>query len=358
MPRKLKEVPNCTKDDVFANEASIIMMTDYKGVKYLPLERRKYMICNKGYVTKQGYSCFNICVANYLEFKNIMLDEIDLFLKGKGYEIEILEDGRIIYSLLKNSLHMLDIIGIPYEYKKIQDGENAKEILSEIIKNEELVTVFLKTSCLKYNSIFMYENDVEHCVNVIGMDEHDRVLISDGYIPGYKASCFEGWVSFDELLNAWENANSDYVIFYLDKMADQTTENKRDGMSDIFSLYIADNEKVANCFIDEANCLKDYDNDIRSSKLMELNRYIRVGGFITVKNYFLEILNKYVSDKDIAEKYSNICKEWNVISCMLIKLIYVNVNSKYEEIICKMRKLFDSENEILSGIIKNNLLHL
>lgn len=316
------------------------------------------MICDKGYVTKQGYYCFNACVTNYLKFKNIMLDEVDLFIKGKEYEIEVREDGRIIYTLLKNPKYMLDAMGIPYEFKIIQDSENAKDILSEIIKNEKLVTVFVKASCLKYNSAFMNENDMIHCVNVIGMDEQDRVLISDGYIPAYKASCFEGWVSFDELLNAWKYADYEYVNLHLDEMTDRTIDNIRYGMSDIFSLYIADNEKVAKRFIDEVNDLKGCDNDIRSRKLMDFNMYLRVGGFISVKKYFLEILNKYILDKDVAEKYSNICKEWNVISCKIIKLIYVNVDSKYDEIIHKMRELFDSENEILSGIIKNNLLHI
>lgn len=314
------------------------------------------MICNKGYVTKQGYNCFNICVANYLEYKKILLDEADLFLKSKEYEIEVLEDGRIIYRLLKNSFIMLDIIGIPYELKIIQKGENAKEILSEMIKKEALVTVFLKSSCLKYNSAFMYANDVNHCVNVIGMDERDRVLISDGYIAGYKAAYFDGWISFDELLNAWKNADYAYIVFHLDRMPDQTAENESYGISDVFSQYIADNEKVVKSFINEVNRLKDYDNDILSGKLLELNNYLRVGGFISVKNYFLEIFNKY--NLDIAEKYSDICKEWNVISCMIIKLLYVNTDSKYEEIICKMRNLFNSENEILLGIIKNNLLHI
>ncbi len=315
------------------------------------------MICNKGYVTKQGYHCFNICVANYLKYKNTMLDEIDLFLRSKEYEIDVPEEGIIIYGLHKNTLGMLEDVGIPYELKSIQDGKNAKEILSECIRNEDLVTVFLKTSCLKYSRVFTYANDINHCVNVIGMDENDRVLISDGFITGYKAGCFEGWISFDELLNAWKSMNYSYIIFHLDEMGDQITENKKYWISDIFSQYIVDNEKVTNRFINEINRLKDCDNDVRSSKLMDFNTFLRVGGFMLVKNYFLGIMNKYNLDREITEKYANMIKGWNIISCMIIKLMYANAEDKYEEIICKMRALLDSENEILLSINHMDLLN-
>ncbi len=307
------------------------------------------MIYENGYKTKIGSHCLLTCINNYLNYKNIEIDETALFLKVKGYNIKKCNDGKIRYSVTLYD-HMNEV-GVPYEFFRESSRETAWKKLRELIMDEKLVILFLNASRLKYNSAFKYADDIGHCLNAIGFDDQDRVYVSDGYIAGFKGVAFEDWIEAEPLLNAWEDAGFSYVLLNLDGIEKKDFLITEQMIVDCAVELQKNNLAVEEEILTSIDSLKKYtDKKELELKVLEINKHIRVDGLIFTRSYMAKAIEDYVQDKQLSVEYSNLCKEWNIISCILIKLVFDNSAERIDEIRDKIRAVFAKENEIMNSI--------
>ena len=307
------------------------------------------MIYENGYKTQKGCHCLLTCIINYLNYKNVEINETSLFLKVKGYNIEKCDDGKIRYSI--TLLDHINEIGVPYEFFKESSRETAWKKLRELITDEKQVILFLNASRLKYNSAFKYANDIGHCLNAIGYDDQERVYVSDGYIAGFKGAVFEDWLEAEPLLDAWEDVGFSYVLLNLDGIEKKDFLVTEQMIIDLAVEQQKNNLAVEEDLLSAIDSLKKYsDKKELEIKVLEINNHIRVDGLIFTRSYIAKAIEDYVQDKQLSVEYSNLCKEWNIISCILIKLVFDNSAERIDEIRDKIRAVFAKENEIMNSI--------
>lgn len=301
------------------------------------------MIYQNGYKTGRGHHCLLTCVANYLQYRNIGLDEVDMFFRCRGYKIEN-ENGELKYGI--TLLDDIDSIGVPYSFCSFSGREEAYEGLLSLVKKEEALILFLDAGSLKYNSAFSHAENVNHCVNVIGADENGQIYISDGFIAGFKGSCFEGFLPFEDILPAWEKSNFNYAVIYPDKINEEGRAKPR--FSEIFSEHAKNNLRMEECLTKMLDELKKQDDRKKLTKgLDKLNSYIRNCGMTYVRSYISMAVKSSLNDDGVSAELDEIIKGWNIVNCLLIKLMYVNSAEKFEEIGEKIHTLFRQENELM-----------
>lgn len=312
-------------------------------------ERLNKMIYQNGYVTGRGHHCLLTCVANYLQYYKIGLDEVDMFFRCNGYKIENDKDGGLTYGI--TLLNQIDSIGVPYSFCSFSEKEEAYEGLLSLVRKEEAVILFWDAGSLKYNSAFSHAENVNHCVNVIGADENGQIYISDGFIAGFKGSCFEGFVAFEDILPAWEKSGFHYAVIYPDRINE--AERAKPRFSEIFSEHADNNLRMEACLSEMLEKLKKQeDRKELTNGLNDLNSYIRNCGMTYVRSYISMAVKTNVNDDEISAGYDEIIKGWNIVNCLLIKLMYVNSAEKLEEIGEKIHTLFIQENELMKKAAK------
>lgn len=310
------------------------------------------MIVEKGYVTQRGSQCILSCLANYLAFRKIDLSEAELFFRMKGYKLRRSESGIMIYSV--SIFDNPEDLGVPYKIYKFDNREEARKSLINFVQNEANVAILMVANKLRYNSAFKYADDVAtHCVNVIGYDGDNRFYFSDGYIARFKGDMFEGYVSLEDFVDAWEAYEFMHVVTDTDKMLEESYKHIDIDIGEIAKEQIENNKILRKQFSERLQWLKGLLHTEEFEKnVMETNTYIRLSGLLTVKSYFQEFLESRYPETGLAKMYEDLGKEWNLISCMLIKLAYSNDITELEDIGRHISEAFDKEDVILAEMSK------
>ncbi len=310
------------------------------------------MIVEKGYATQKGSQCFLSCLANYLAFRRIDISEVELFLRTEGYKLRQVESGLMAYSVA--IYEEPENLGVPFYNYRFDSREDARKCLINFVENEANVVIIMAANKLRYNSAFKYAGDeVPHCVNVIGYDGKDKFFFSDGYIAGFKGDTFEGYVSLEDFVDAWEACGFMLFVIDTDKMHEESYEHIDISLRKIADEEIRNGKIMREYFVNQLKRLKGFWHTEEFEKnVMETNTYIRLSGILTVKSYYQELLEIRYSETGFAEMYEDLRKEWNLISYMLIKLAYSNDISKLEDIGHHISEAFDKEDTILAEMSK------
>lgn len=310
------------------------------------------MIVNKEYVTQKGLSCILGCVANYLSFAKIDLSETDMFFKVRGYELKENELGKLRYQI--SILDDPGELNISYTQKVCNNAEEAKKELIRLVEAEEKVSILMRASKLKYDTAFKYaESSVVHCVNVIGYNGTDEFYFSDGYIANFKGSTFNGYVAFEDFLEAWSDFQFIYMVLDTDQLIRDGYTNYTPDIKELVQSQKNNNESykkfILKEFLESRALLNTKEFE---KKILGINNQIRISGFLTVKTYYLELLKNRYLNSELIEGYSAILKTWNVISCLMIKLAYDNEERELDEIIERIKNAFETEEKLLSEMEK------
>ncbi len=310
------------------------------------------MIFEKGYATQRGSQCILGCLENYLVYRKIDISEAELFFRMKGYELKPSKWGVMIYTI--SIFGNPEDLDVPYTIITSANREEAKQSLIKCVEDESNVAILMVANKLKYNSAFKYAEDVViHCVNVIGYDGGDKFFFSDGYIASFKGDMFEGYIAFDDFVDAWEGYNFMHVITDTDKLAEDGYENFKPDLQEISKKQKDNNKILKDYFVSNLKNAEALINTAEYEKsIMSLNSYIRLSGLLTVRSYFREYMEQYFPQTGLAVEYADICKEWNVISCLLIKAAYSDDVSEIEDISGRIESVFVKESEIIDRMAK------
>lgn len=307
------------------------------------------MIYEHSYETLSGCHCLYSCFYNYLNYKKIPISELDFFLTGKGYELIQDDKGNYVYKIMADNRVLLEDLGIPCEVKQIQENEKALEVLETLITQETCLILFVAPQFLTYNMAFAQAVHAGHCINVIGIRDKKEILVSDGYIAGFKKSSFQDWVSLDEIIKSWKEAGFFYLIVKLDDMQGCEKGKQYDLKHDL-SGYKQSNAVHTEYAISLIEKNKTEAKEVIAARMAELNEYIRFSGPLFVRNYFLELIKKIPDGDAFLSAYLDVIKKWSVISCMLIKQSFMPDSEKLANIVTEMRNALNAETAVLDNL--------
>ncbi|MCR5460086.1 MAG: hypothetical protein K6F51_09340 [Acetatifactor sp.] len=223
--------------------------------------------------------------------------------------------------------------------------------MSDLIRDEKKLITFLDAGKLKYSSAFAYATNIGHCVNVIGVNENRQIYISDGYIATTKGSCFEGWIDFEEFEKAWEATGYGCVVIYPEKITNEWHDFPSD-LRTVFANQKENNKKMLisiRHIITKLKAIKQEER--RQDGLRQFNNFMRVSGLLFVREYFLELMKENGCDEELINRFAALLKEWGVVSCLIIKLLYVYDANEFDAILHKIEDIFTKENEIYESLI-------
>ena len=307
------------------------------------------MIYKNCYATEKGHHCLLTCIRNYSKYVNCAMPETDLFLKIRGYDLIKLKFGIYGYNVVNSKI--LDLTRIPYDQIHFKKDQDLWKELSDLVRDEKKLITFLDAGKLKYSSAFAYATNIGHCVNVIGVNVNRQVYISDGYIATTKGSCFEGWIDFEEFEKAWEATGYGCVVIYPEKI----TKEWHDFPSDLRTVFANQKENNKKMLISIRHIVTKLkavkQEERRQDGLRQFNNFMRISGLLFVREYFLELIKENGRDEELINRYAALLKEWGVVSCLIIKLLYVYDINEFDAILHKIEDIFAKENEIYEILI-------
>jgi len=320
------------------------------------------MIFENGYDTIQGYECLNSCITNYFNYYRIPVLGSDIFFGGKGFEISyrLIPKPTIGSRLYESNFKFMEKMMISYEHSKCKNNIDAICFLEKCIINEICVAIKVSTEYLEYNSVFKQTQGSQHYLNVIGIDnEKIKFYISDGYVPTYRPTVFQGWVDASRIMLSWSSMSYEYVIvpisdvhINIPAIKNITNINVRCGIEN----YLATNshqdivygESSILKLIEDLKLRFEKSNDLRKA-IIDINYQLKIYGFITSKIYLYEYMIN-IKVGNLSEKYLAIIERWNKICLFLLKVGFAQKSEQYDILYKKIDALVSYENIILKQI--------
>lgn len=326
------------------------------------------MICEKEYHTIQGHECLSSCISNYFYNNGLALTGSDIFFLGDGFHITYQNnDNMVIGADLYNANYTFcDRYHVTIQHEKCLSKESAKNLLKQSILEERKICIKVSSECLKYNKVFKQASGSPHFINVIGIKEQE-LYISDGYVPTYVPSAFEGWVFAEHIMEAWKRMQYEYVILddNFDNLSAELLESEVKNKIQ-FGIYEYLNESMVEgeLYIGEKAVLhlledleKVFDENKEVGKLVyNINYQLKIYGFITSKQMLLEKLIFMKYDETNLLEYQIVIDGWNKLCLLLLKAGLSGKKEYFLKMHVKAMILIEKERSILVSIFNSGIL--
>ncbi len=286
------------------------------------------MIIDKDYETILGESCLGAAINNYLKYKKINIESEVLFLLGGGFDLKYDE---ISHEIKTNETYgniyrkALRLLGLEYDYNNCKIDE--WQFIRNVIDNEKMITLEVKSQFLNYDEIFINGKNSVHCFNIVAYNnEHRTVYLSDGFVPTAVPKCYEGWVQFDDILTGWQQNNNKYYIFLFSDF--KITKEIYNRIDKIIYLNLKNNlEKKSNnyTYVDRWRnfVFKSINNNSDKKKLIyNINFQLCFCGFIQSKVSFANYICKKNFNSELKTNLVDCIKKWKIIRLKFYRLAY------------------------------------
>lgn len=325
------------------------------------------MIYKKGYKTIQGNECLNACMANYLNYTGNKIQGNMIFWGGGGFHLLDKREGEygIVTDAHKNHFNFTEKYKIPYVTGRfLNDSDKAKQYLKEAIYAERMVIIETKANYLTYSTVFNRTMESSHFINVIGISEDESQLyISDGYVPTVIPSTFEGWISFDVIFKAWQEAEFLYNEFQ--DLDEALYEKLHIESINQFYICLDDYLNPEATKDSEWNCgekiirgvfedMTDYcrENMDMVSIIEEMNFYMKAYGFLFSKFFIVEQLIAMDVEEKIITSYKDIISRWNNLCFYMLKISVTKRWKDIQKLQQRAFQLIQDERQILLLVLK------
>ncbi len=323
------------------------------------------MIYEKSYNTVQSFDCINACVLNYLQYYNKPILGSDIFFVGGGFAISYEKNQKLYIGskVYKTNFVFLDKMNIKYERDNSQDGNSALKLIEHCIKNEKCICIRVASEVLEHSPVFKQTEGSSHYINIIGKNEiNSRFYISDGYVPTYNPSIFEGWADCKEIMEAWNRMDYEYIVFDIDNIKIDISNIQRMAHKNLklnLINYLYPNDTNCNCKLFGEYAVKILFQDIQamfesrdiSNIIMDINYQLKIFGFLTSKKFILEKIRKTFMDSGLCMDYDEIINRWNKLCLLLVKAGLSKDKARYNFVLVKTHELIHDERDILLKVI-------
>lgn len=231
--------------------------------------------------------------------------------------------------------------------KYYYEGKEDVHFESSNTNENMLICIKVSSTFLTYNRVFKQAENSSHFI-IVEKIKDDKFKIIDGFVPTLIPSTFEGEVNVEEILNAWEGKNFEYIVI---KEYKKEKNYKLEAINKFYFMknqYIIKDEKTG--VYSFFTLIKDLENYILKNDfkqlILDLNYIIKIYGFLTSKYYILEKIedkNKYANYKLIIDKY-------NMISFSLVKLGITKNATLYNQIRTNVQTLIEQEINVLKEV--------
>lgn len=315
------------------------------------------MILNNEYRLIQGYECFSACIGNVLGYINHDISGNEIIILGDGMKVIYDSNKKIISSeMYASNLRFLNKFRISYVRDVCDSPLVAESFLCEMLDRSSKLILKTKAQLLTYNRVFSQAGNSAHYINVLGYNE-DNLYICDGYVPTMRASNFSGWVSKEELLEAWKGVGYEYLILQdVDIVRSKNIRQclKAKVLKGINDYITGENDN--NLYFGQAAVLKLFEDikekgtDNNREDILEINYQLKIYGFLSLKNILKEVLVK--DNSMYTDEYEKAIREWNSICIMLVKCAIENKDNLYDLLFKRVKQCVKEEEQLLKLIYK------
>lgn len=301
----------------------------------------------KNYKSLYGVNCILTSFGNIIRMVVPCISDSDIFFKGEGFRVQFIEGKTkdeyayyfshefvsVVKRYMKNNEIQYSCQGLP---------NNKNELIYNLkkkIDNNTPIILFISTECLNYNLTYINNTKRIHAINIIGYNEKG-FLISDSFVPTKKQKCYEGILSYEVLVNYWENELKDkQESIYIDIEINTIRKDK---------LIMSNDDKVK---VLNKNIVHYYLKNQNESYYRALNHYIKSLFEINIEN------------KDLIEEIEFLAYQMNVEGVIPARkllfqyLIEINEENNLfnEALLCECENFIKEWRKKLLLMIKNGI---
>ena len=326
------------------------------------------MICYKEYHTIQGYECLSACITNYFNYLGLLVSGSDIFFVGGGFVItyEKKKKSSIGAKLYESNFMFLKNMSIPFQHTNLEESKDVMKFLRKSIEDEHFIAIKVSSECLEHNRVFKQTESSPHYLNILGYDDStNNVFISDGYVPTFNPTVFEGWVDTNGIIEAWRRMDYEYVKLDLadikisaDEMHRIAIMNMKFGIQQYLnkskqrlSSKFFGKEAITKLF-EDILLMFDMQIDLKTVAL-DINYQLKIYGFITSKRFILQKLIILKMNECYLEQYSKIIDKWNQICNLLVKAGISRNKKSFELTLEKVNESINEEEKVLYEILND-----
>lgn len=326
------------------------------------------MICYKEYHTIQGYECLSACITNYFNYLGLLVSGSDIFFGGDGFLITYQknEKASIGAKLYESNFMFLKNLNIPFQHTKLGESKDVIKFLRKSIEDQQLIAIKVSSECLEHNRVFKQTEGSPHYVNILGYDDiNNKVFISDGYVPTFNPTVFEGWVDTNGIIEAWKRMDYEYVKLDLADIKISTDEIHRIAITNMkggIQQYLnPSKQRLSSEFFGKEAITKLFEDillmfemliDLKSVAL-DINYQLKIYGFITSKRLILQKLEELKMNTYYLQQYSKIIDKWNQICMLLVKAGISKSKKSLELTLEKVKESVQEEENLLHEILND-----
>lgn len=320
------------------------------------------------YQTRQGLECLNSCIYNFLINDNQTVSQSDIFFAGGGYDIRY-SWGHNVHNIKsmqnRSNFKFIETYlteSIIENVLETDDGE-MKNFINQMVSEKHKFIINVSSSNLPYNKAFDSSNIVTHFINLIGVDtKNNMVKISDGCAPVTGGGCFEDWLDIENITENWQRMNGRYIeLNYgqidIRKIKQQAYENMMKGIKKylhrdkaIFKSSLSGHQAILRLFEDIQEMIR-YNPENSLAIIREINRQLRVEGYISSKWFLLEKMRELNCDEASISAYEGLIYEYDMICLNAMKCVIKKKPELMDKVLEQVSRSVRIENEILEKVI-------
>lgn len=298
----------------------------------------------------QGYECLNSCITNCFNYYGIPISSSDIFFIGKGLQItyENINEPNIGAYLYESNFEFLKKYNISYIHS---NSNKALNLIINSINIGKPIIIKVSSTYLTYNRVFKQTDNSTHYIIVENMD-NDNFLIIDGFVPTVVPSRFRGYVKKEEILQAWEAKNYEYILINEYKEIPNIKNDSLKMFKKLIKIYLKESDEMGlytlrKLVID----LKIYveANNFRQM-MLDINYKIKIYGYLTSKYYILEKIKENDEWSNLYDEYKDLVEKYNMLTFSLVKFGITRSNDVYLRILNNTFDLLEKEKNILKKI--------
>lgn len=326
-------------------------------------EKQKKSVEKKIYEPIQGYECLSASLINQFSWYNIFINSGQLYFNtAPGVICYDINQRRIHLPIQSASFDFLKKNSIFYFRGKCEEIKRAEELLSSRFKSGRILTIKVNPNKLTYTQAFRLNQGVPHHLNILG-EKKNEIYICDNYVPNFKASIFEGWVSKNMIYEAWKQYNYSYIeIIDLSKVDLRKIheDSKRGFVTWLESFFgLIDNvESDGKIYGEQAayRMFSDFEQAlmrdmISSREISEFFFRLKVDGLLMEKRFIYEMIIE-LKLKSCVASYDMMLKQWDKV----LFVLHLNISerekneNRIRDIFCRIKNLIAEERKILEQI--------
>lgn len=319
------------------------------------------MIFQNGYHTAGGYDCLNSCICNYLKYYGFPLLTSDLFFLGDGFSLTFYDDKGYFYtSAYQSNYKGMQSLGI-YSIQSKSDENNAIAFLEDAVVRCVPIAIRVSAHSLTHSNAFLQGENSMHYMNIIGKNDRNQFYISDGFIPTYHPTTFEGWVDAKNILCAWQKEEYEYTLLHPKLLPDISTheirQRKQRKMIDSLDRYLLGGASGYETYGKDAvysfcRKLKDVLTDSLDVKktLHSYNYQLRIWGFMACR-WCLRHALFHIADEQTIFLLDQLIDIWNKMCLMILKASFLASQLYLDKVCDRILAVSEQENKLFGKIL-------